>query len=306
MLEKGWTKYDDYNQKDKILPALQKGDVVNVRFEPVEKETTPPKHYTIETLNNYLKNPFKEEKSAAKETEGEIGEDDAADYKAIFEGLELGTEATRTGIIDNARKSRYIELKKDVYSILPDGEFLVESLVQMQISMDKYKTSELGQALKKVFHGKMTVEECVRSAEEQIAAVFDKRTDDPIRSADDTGFMGDEIGVCPLCGGTIVRHSSFYGCDQYQEKGCKFSLNTVICGRAIPIAQVKKLLTEGQTDVMDGFISQKSGKKFSAAFKLENGKAVFVFPPRPVARPIPYVTVADGEQPPPLEPPEGY
>ncbi|MBQ0125702.1 MAG: DNA topoisomerase III, partial [Clostridiales bacterium] len=146
IVEKGWTKYDDYTRQDKILPPFEMGDEVNINFVPTEKETTPPKHYTIETLNNYLKNPFKEEKSAADENDDE-------DYRAIFEGLELGTEATRTGIIDNARKSKYIDLKKDVYTILPDGEYLIESLGQMQISMDKYKTSEMGKALKSVFHG---------------------------------------------------------------------------------------------------------------------------------------------------------
>ena len=61
IIQKGWTQYDTYSAKDKILPKLEKGDAVNVNFEPVEKETAPPKHYTIETLNNYLKNPFKEE-----------------------------------------------------------------------------------------------------------------------------------------------------------------------------------------------------------------------------------------------------
>ena len=170
MLERGWTKYDDYTQKDKILPSLKKGDSVNINFKPTEKETTPPKHYTIETLNNYLKNPFKDEKKAAKEqaeSEEGIAGDDSEDYKAIFEGLELGTEATRTGIIDNARKSGYIELKKDVYTILPDGEFLIEVLTHMQINMDKYKTSQLGQALKKVYRGSMTVEESVKLAEEE-------------------------------------------------------------------------------------------------------------------------------------------
>ena len=121
VLERGWTKYDDFSQKDKILPRLEKGDPVNIDFRPVEKETTPPRHYTIETLNNYLKNPFKEDKQAAKEAaeaeETPEGVDDTEDYRAIFEGLELGTEATRTGIIDNARKSGYIELKKDVYLV---------------------------------------------------------------------------------------------------------------------------------------------------------------------------------------------
>lgn len=306
MLEKGWTKYDDYNQKDKILPALQKGDAVNIRFEPVEKETTPPRHYTIETLNNYLKNPFKEEKSAAKENEGEMGEDDAADYRAIFEGLELGTEATRTGIIDNARKSGYIDLKKDVYSILPGGEFLIRSLVQMQINMDKYKTSELGQALKKVYRGAMSVRESVRLAEEEIAAVFSKNTDDVATGEDrDTGFFGDVIGVCPVCGKEVKRFRSFYGCTGYRETGCRFSLNTSICGRTIPVTQVKKLLAEGKTDLMDGFISSKTGKTFSAAFKLADGKAVFDFPPKNVPREEP-PTAQGGDVPPPLEPPDNY
>ena len=165
----GWMKYDDGGQKDKLLPNLAKGDKVNTAFAPVEKETTPPKHYTIETLNNYLKNPFREEK-ANIETE-----DDAEQYRAIFEGLELGTEATRTGIIDNARKSEYIQLKKDVYTILPKGIYLIEALTRMQISMDKYKTSELGKALKSVFRGEITVEDSVGLAEKEIAEV--KRTD---------------------------------------------------------------------------------------------------------------------------------
>lgn len=115
ILKQGWTKYDDYAKKDKILPKLEKGDEVNISFKPIEKETNPPKHYTIETLNNYLKNPFREDKKNIE------NEDDREEYRAIFEGLELGTEATRTGIIDNAIKSGYIALKKDVYTILPGG-----------------------------------------------------------------------------------------------------------------------------------------------------------------------------------------
>mgnify|MGYP003537804703 CR=1 FL=1 len=142
-----------------MLPHLSVGDAVNIDFKPQEKQTTPPKHYTITTLNNYLKNPFKDDKAQAKEHEekGEI--DDSDDYKAIFEGLELGTEATRTGIIENAIKSNYISLKKDVYTILPDGENLIVSLKRMGITMDKYKTSLLGQALKKVYKGEITVKD---------------------------------------------------------------------------------------------------------------------------------------------------
>ena len=56
IIQKGWMKYDDGGKNDKLLPRLKKGDVVNIDFKPTEKQTTPPRHYTIETLNNYLKN----------------------------------------------------------------------------------------------------------------------------------------------------------------------------------------------------------------------------------------------------------
>ena len=223
ILEKGWTKYDDYNSKDKILPNLNKGDKVNINFVPVEKKTTPPKHYTIETLNNYLKNPFKEDKAKLNEDDN----DDTDDYKAIFEGLELGTEATRTGIIDNARKSKYIDLKKDVYTILPTGEYLIESLTQMQINMDKYKTSEMGKALKQVYRNEITIDNSVDLAKKEIDSIFNQKKL-PIEEDYDSGFYGDFIGKCPLCGKDILKNRYGYGCTGYKD-GCKFKINGVIC-----------------------------------------------------------------------------
>ena len=280
ILTEGWTKYDGGERKDKILPKLEKGDKVNVDFHPEEKQTQPPKHYTIETLNNYLKNPFRDEKSS--------DESDDEDYKAIFKGLELGTEATRTGIIDNAKKSGYISLKKDVYNIEKGGRFLIEQLVDMNISMDKYKTSQLGQALKKVYHGEMTVEESVKIAENEIKEVFDND-----RNAG-SGFFGDEIGVCPKCGKKVTRGRFAYVCEGADNFGnikhngddtsrkspddksapgkCDFKINLHILGCAITKEQAAKILSDGRTDKLD-FIS-KSGKNFSARLKLDNDKKI--------------------------------
>ncbi len=278
ILEPGWTKYDDSTQKDKILPKLSKGDIVNTDFKPVEKETSPPKHYTVETLNNYLKNPFKEEKSAAKEKEQEDGAEwnDEEDYRAIFEGLELGTEATRTGIIDNARKSEYILLKKDIYTILPKGIFLIESLSRMKISMDKYKTSELGTALKKVYRGTISVGDSVALAKTEIAKVFDKEKTVSIETDENTGCYRDIVGKCPLCGKDVMRGKYSYGCIGYKE-GCDFKVNLYICDRAISVANMQALLTSGRTSKITGFVSKKTGKTFDAVLRLENGKAIFDF-----------------------------
>lgn len=268
IIEPGWTKFDEAGKNNKILPKLEKGDRVNIDFKPKEKETSPPKHYTIETLNNYLKNPFREDKAATE------NEDDAEDYRAIFEGLELGTEATRTGIIDNAVKSKYIELKKDVYKILPDGEYLIEQLSLMGISMDKYKTSELGQALKKVYRGEITVDDSVKQAADEIRGVFGAPENSP-ESDKYFGFAGDEIGICPVCGNKVTRGKYGYSCRGYKE-GCKFSIPGILCKKVITPAIAKTLLEAGKTEKLDGFVG-KSGKPFSAVLEMKENKVVFVF-----------------------------
>ena len=258
ILTEGWTKYDGGEKKDKMLPKLEKGDKVNVDFHPEEKQTQPPKHYTIETLNNYLKNPFKDDKTS--------DDSDDEDYKAIFKGLELGTEATRTGIIDNAKTSGYISLKKDVYFIENGGKYLIEQLSDMNISMDKYKTSRLGQALKKVYHGEMTIDESVKMAENEIRQVFE--TDKNAGS----GFYGDVIGKCPKCGKNVARARYSYACEDFPDK-CDFKINLRILGCPVPKEQAAKLLTSGKTDKMN-FTSLKTGKVFSSSLKLDESKKV--------------------------------
>ncbi len=277
ILEPGWTKYDDYTSKDKVLPKLALGEAVNINFKPAEKETTPPKHYTIETLNKYLKNPFKDDKAKAKELveQGEV--DDAEEYRAIFEGLELGTEATRTGIIDNARHSGYINLKKDVYTILEGGEFLIESLSRLSITMDKYKTSELGKALKRVYRGEMTIEESVKLCEREISEIFVRGGHDPLPRAAgiDTGKLGEIMGKCPLCGKNVIRGKSSYGCMGFTD-GCEFKVGINVCKKTMPKTEIMRLLAEGSTAFLRGFIS-KNGKRFDARLVLKDGAAVFDF-----------------------------
>lgn len=259
----GWTKYDGGDKKDKILPNLSVGDKINVNFKPEEKQTQPPKHYTIETLNNYLKNPFKEEKAAASE------DNDEEDYKAIFKGLELGTEATRTGIIDNAKKSKYISLTKDVYRIEKGGKYLIEQLVDMNISMDKYKTSQLGQALKQVYRGEITVNDSVEIAKKEIAEVFNTSAEN------ETGVYGEKIGVCPLCGKDVVKGKFAYGCLGFKD-GCEFRISFKILGTQIAKTQATKLLKTGVTDRLK--FTSKQGKDFESRLKLEkDGKIVFDF-----------------------------
>ena len=273
--EPGWTKYDDYSGKDKVLPKLAVGDDVNVAFQPTEKQTTPPRHYTIETLNKYLKNPFKDDKAKARELEENGEVDDADDYRAIFEGLELGTEATRTGIIDNARKSGYINLKKDVYTILEDGEYLIESLARLGIVMDKYKTSEMGKSLKRVFRGEIKADDSVKLAQQEIAEIFRSGGTSTVAEKIDTGSLGEIVGLCPKCGKNVIRGNAGYGCMGYKE-GCDFRIGLAICKKTIPIMEIRRLLATGSTVKLSGFIS-KTGKTFRGKLVIKDGAVVFSF-----------------------------
>ena len=276
LVEPGWTKYDDYTRRDKILPNLSVGDRVNIRFAPEEKETTPPKHYTIETLNQFLKNPFREEREKA--AEDGAPEDDAEEYRAIFLGLELGTEATRTGIIENAKRSRYIALKKDVYTILPDGEYLVQALDRMKIDMNKYKTAEMGKALKAVYRREMTVSESVSLAAKEISEIFAQKDAIPGQNPGDsgqTGKLGEIVGDCPLCGEHVVRGRFRYGCMGFKN-GCKFTIPVNLCRRDIPIAAARDLLTNGKTKKIDGFVS-RAGRTFGSELVLRDGNVEFAF-----------------------------
>ena len=141
--------------------------------------------------------------------------------------------------------------------------------------MDKYKTSEMGKALKKVYNGKITVSESIALAQKEIAEVFNQPQEPP-ETDKDTGFFGDIVGKCPLCGKDVVRYKTGYACSGYKE-GCEFSVYGFICKRVISKVNMQMLLGNGRSSKIKGFIS-KTGKTFDAYLKLdENGKVVFDF-----------------------------
>lgn len=146
----------------------------------------------------------------------------------------------------------------------------------MNISMDKYKTSQLGQALKKVYRGQMSVGDAVELAKSEISDVFCTRADISPEKDRDSGFYGDEAGFCPLCGQKVVRGRYGFGCMGYKS-GCKFRINGVICKRIISLSNVRLLLATGKTSKIEGFVS-KNGREFSATLRLENdGNITFDF-----------------------------
>ncbi len=112
-----------------------------------------------------------------------------------------------------------------------------------------------------------------------------KKERKPREPAPKIDFTGKEpLGECPMCGGKIFETDTSYICEHSQadRKPCKFKLSKTILGREISKEQAQKLLTNGKTDLLEGFIS-KRGRAFSAYLKLEDGKVGFEFPERTAA-----------------------
>jgi DNA topoisomerase-3 len=63
---------------------------------------------------------------------------------------------------------------------------------------------------------------------------------------------------------------------------CDFKTGKVILTQPIEPAQVHKLLSDGKTDLLENFVSNKTRRKFKAflAYDKKEGKVVFEFEPR--------------------------
>jgi len=102
--------------------------------------------------------------------------------------------------------------------------------------------------------------------------------------AEAVDFVGqDPLGKCPKCGASIYEHGMAYVCEKAvgTAKTCDFRSGKIILQQPVERAQMTKLLTGGRTDLLRGFISNKTRRKFSAYLVRGNdGKVGFEFEPR--------------------------
>jgi DNA topoisomerase III len=87
------------------------------------------------------------------------------------------------------------------------------------------------------------------------------------------------LGKCPKCAtGRIFEAAMNYACDQIHAKTCDFKTGKVILQQEINHAQMDKLLTTGKTDLLEGFVSMRTRRKFKAFLVLDKtGKTGFEF-----------------------------
>ena len=153
--DEGFTKYlKEYkikNSDDVVLPMINTGDVLEVKDKEIrEKYTTPPKHFTENTLLKAM----------------EIAGNDALGKGVEVERKGLGTPATRAGIIENLIFKGFIERDKKNLIATRKGKSLIE------IVADTFKSAEMTaqweMQLSDIAQGKSSKEEFLDSIEAEI------------------------------------------------------------------------------------------------------------------------------------------
>jgi len=125
IIDEGFTKYlKEYKTKkteDALLPDVKVGDVFEIKNKEIkEKYTTPPKHFTEDTLLKAM----------------EVAGNDALEKGIEVERKGLGTPATRAGIIENLIFKGFIERDKKNLIATNKGISLVT------IVSDTFKSAE--------------------------------------------------------------------------------------------------------------------------------------------------------------------
>jgi len=96
-------------------------------------------------------------------------------------------------------------------------------------------------------------------------------------------FTGKEpLGKCPKCGGRVFDAGMNYVCENQASaaKSCTFRTGKIILQQNIEPPQITKMLAEGKTELLKGFVSNKTKRKFEAFLVLKDGDVKFEFPPR--------------------------
>ncbi|HWK84837.1 MAG TPA: DNA topoisomerase III [Caldimonas sp.] len=95
----------------------------------------------------------------------------------------------------------------------------------------------------------------------------------------------ESLGICPKTQGKVYEFGANYVCEHAVGANviCDFRSGKVILQQPVAREQMAKLLATGRTDLLEGFVSNKTRRKFKArlAWDAKEGKVVFQFEPRP-------------------------
>ena len=259
VLSAGWKEIEEKcgskKKKDKanILPHLQENTTLPLLSAEVkEGKTTPPKHFTEDTLLQIM------------ETAGADEMPDGAERRG------LGTPATRAGIIEKLVQKGFLERhgdKKTRYLIPTQKGASLVTILPEQIQSPSM-TAEWEEKLLLIERG----DYCAETFMEEICAMVRELTDtyEAVKGADVLMQNNVVIGSCPRCGAEVVERRKGWFCS---NRECRFTLwadnayfNKI--GKHMTKQIAEKLVRDRRVKLKD-CRSQKTGKTYNATVLLE-------------------------------------
>ena len=254
------SKTEEKESEDAALPPLQEGQT----FEKVsagvrEGKTSPPKHYTEDSL------------LAAMETAGDMPED--AERKG------LGTPATRAAILEKLVSAGFVERRKKQLIPTEKGRNLI--LVLPDNIKSPVLTAEWESMLKQVECGELAADTFMGQIADMSRALVKEHHAPEERFSSlfpDAKRNGREaVGTCPRCGTSVYEGKKGFFCD---NRDCSFALwkdNKFFSGKKKTITKpvAAALLKEGRVSV-SGLYSEKTGKTYDAVVLLDDTGGKYV------------------------------
>ena len=259
-LADGWKAYTENEQNDRILPELKENGEYPVKSVSLkEGTTTPPAHFTEDSLLH------------AMETAGKDDMPEDAERKG------LGTPATRAAILEKLIRNGFVERKKSKKSVnlIPThAAFSLITVLPEQLK-SPLLTAEWEYRLKQIEHGELCADEFLSD----IAGMLSDLTKNyhAVQGAEVLFPSGrDVIGRCPRCGSEVTESKKGFFCENTQ---CRFGMwrdNKFWKSKHVTLtkAQATEMLQGGRVH-MKGLYSEKTGKTYDAYIKLDdNGEFV--------------------------------
>ena len=237
------------------LPELAEGQSLPVAGAAVkEGKTTPPKHYTEDTLLSAMETAGKDEMPEDAERKG------------------LGTPATRAGILEKLVSTGFLERKKSkkTVQLLPSHDAISLITVLPEQLQSPLLTAEWEYRLGEIERGELAPEDFMAEITAMLKELVG--TYQVIKGSEYLFTPPREVvGKCPRCGGEIAEMQKGFFC---QDKSCKFAIwknsKWWAAKRKQPTkAIVAALLKDGRARVT-GLYSEKSGKTYDATVVLED------------------------------------
>ena len=237
------------------LPELAEGQSLPVAGAAVkEGKTTPPKHYTEDTLLSAMETAGKDEMPEDAERKG------------------LGTPATRAGILEKLVSTGFLERKKSkkTLQLLPSHDAVSLITVLPEQLQSPLLTAEWEYRLGEIERGELAPEDFMSGISAMLQELVG--TYQVIKGTEYLFTPPREVvGKCPRCGGEVAEMQKGFFC---QDKSCNFAIWKNSKWWAIKRKQPTKaivtaLLKDGRARVT-GLYSEKSGKTYDATVVLDD------------------------------------